>query len=303
MKPLREFLDLNQTRFGSLLGIHQPEVSVWESPDKRDVSLPGKLAKAFLEVWDCFSEQPVGGFDEIMAALVAYRNRSTRPVDRKDLVRLIPAKPVSAEVPEIYWVPKERPPATDEAQEPASSPGTANAADANSIDTQRAEQRDIVRATLSISGLSILFAVWRQAQGGHRDTVPQRRSSLGQWAIVAPLVAFLLPIGCFQAHLESLRDKREPLRIPDQIYTDEAKKAGDAPRRSIPMPDKPYSWQKTGTCDPGEYLKVSGCWWLMDRATFHPPCPEYAVESENMCYVPVPAKPKPDKPNSVFPEK
>lgn len=105
------------------------------------------------------------------------------------------------------------------------------------------------------------------------------------------------PAGAHEQKAPDATGQEEPDQFPDETYADGS--GGAQPKRSIRMPDKPFSWQKTGPCDKahGETEKAGGCYWPMDRVDVPPPCPSYAVESENRCYVPVPAKPK--KPNTV----
>jgi hypothetical protein len=164
---------------------------------------------------------------------------------------------------------------------------------------ESAYARPIVDVRLTISAALILFTVWGRARTQPGATASRWRGRLGRGATVASLVGLLVPAGCFQVNREALRgewnrglaeEEQEPYRVPEQIYTDDAKAdIGDKAKRSIPMPKKPYSWQKVAPCDQGEREKVTGCWIHSDDP---PPCSDAAVESAGECYVPVPARPK-----------
>lgn len=129
------------------------------------------------------------------------------------------------------------------------------------------------------------------------------RRLLNGLAMAAGLACWTLVTGCLLSHRGPDEPaERELLRLPEKLYTDNATNGngamGQQIKRSIKMPDKPYSWQKVAPCDQGEREKVGGCWLYIGDP---PPCSEAAVESAGECYVPVPAKPK--KPNTVDPDK
>src|SRR4051812_11483941 len=95
VRYLRDFLGINQTDFGALLGLNQPEVSGWEAPAKRVDLLPLDVAESFLEIWDFFPERPKGGFREIMDELAAYRARMRGPEPKKTderMVKMVPER-------------------------------------------------------------------------------------------------------------------------------------------------------------------------------------------------------------------
>jgi len=135
---------------------------------------------------------------------------------------------------------------------------------------------------------------------------PDRRRSVGLG--MAACLACSLVMGCLLSHRvpdePMVQEVQESIRLPETQYTDPATDGnaamGEQPKRSIKMPTKPYPWQQTAPCEAGEDEIEGGCWGRMDPAKIRPPCPSYAVESENRCYVPVPAKPK--KPNTVQPK-
>lgn len=309
VRPLRLRLGLNQTHFAALLRLNQPEVSSWESPKKRDKFLPPGLAKRFLEVSDCFPTRPAGGYNEMMSRLSDYRSGNVS--SGRKLVRMVPQEHVSANenIPEIYWalgeptptLPREAIPGQGASSSPESNSDSPHAS-RDTRDTREGEQ-EIVRLDISLLSLVIVFRIWSRAQRWP-SAVPLRRLT-GGLAVAACLACCTLITGCLLSHrAPDEPTAREPLRLPEKLYTDNATDGngsmGTQSKHSVKMPDKPYSWQKTAPCDGAEAEENGGCWQIL--VLENPPCPEYAVENAvHKCLMPIPAKPK--KPNTVEPTK
>lgn len=276
---LRHHLGINQTWFAALLETAQTSISLWEHVDKRDEYLPAPLSERFLEVWDCFPTKPAGGYTEAMATVAAYRLGRAVAAPRG------PGEPppgfVELRYPEGKAGPRvlieetgQRPPGG----QPLPPKVDAPAQEAAKLQGSGVNSAGTVQSNPSVSGR---FAL--------------------SFAMAASFAVFGLATGCLLSHrVPSEPPTQEPDRVPSELYTDGNGDMGTARHRSIPLPEKAYSWQKASPCEPGETEKVGGCWEKLD-ASRHPPCPDIAVESEGRCLVPIPAKPK--KPNTITPEK
>ena len=154
-------------------------------------------------------------------------------------------------------------------------------------------------------GVVVGASSYRSPGGGSQTSSSLGRAFGAGLGMAACLAMFALASGCLLTHRapggSDQMSAEEPDRVPGKFYTENATdkngNMGTARKHSIPMPDKPYSWQKVAPCAPGEREKVGGCWIHSDDP---PPCSRAAVESAGECYVPVPAEPKPT--NTVTPE-
>jgi len=137
-------------------------------------------------------------------------------------------------------------------------------------------------------------------------TSKPRRRRIADLAMAARLACCTLITGCLLSHrAPDESTAQQPRRLQNTLHADNATgentamgTQGTQAERSIKMPDRPYSWQQVGPCGQRYVEKVGGCW---DKLENPAPCPEYAVEENDRCYVPVPAKPA--KPNTVEPKK
>lgn len=146
-------------------------------------------------------------------------------------------------------------------------------------------------------GTGLVSALPGQGSEGGKQA---RSASRNFGLVLAACLACCLVAGCMLSHRapdESMA--QEPTRLSERLCTDNATDGngtmGTQSKRSIKMPDKPYSWQKVGPCGGQGYVeKVGGCWMELSSPA---PCPKEAVEENGKCYVPVPADPA--KPNTV----
>ncbi|HLL55544.1 MAG TPA: hypothetical protein VK447_18435 [Myxococcaceae bacterium] len=278
---LRNHLGINQTSFGALLETAQTTVSQWEHPARKEELLPQPLAARLLEVWDCFPTRPAGGFTEMMAVLSAYRMGHAG----------------GWRGPSV-----EMPPGFLELSYPPGRTGPR-------VLIQDRHQGDGGGASPPSQGPS--------AEQGMRPGARQDPSSPGVaprtshapggftfgFAVATGLAVFALTTGCMLSHRPPARScVPEPEQVHRHLTGGAADDAGGpnmgTKPSSIPMPKKPYAWQKVGPCDKarGEVEKVGGCWSELASPA---PCPRTAVESEGRCYVPTPAER--DVPNTVTP--
>jgi hypothetical protein len=253
VRQLRDFLDLSQAKFGVLLELHQPDISQWEHPDRWHVALPSRLAKRFLEIWDCFPTPPEGGFDEILVRLAEYRRG--KAVAGRSLIRLVPEKKVlHGKPPVIFWAPGEDGSSSgDDAPEPASE---------------------------------------APPPPSERDTRSKGRwqSRAWRWAAATSLVALLLPMGCFQAHEDARRQVTENSTPFLRAFRSETPDMGEKPPAERYIPKEPLPGQKLAPCDPeaGQEAFSGACWGRMD---VKPPCGRKLYRGGNSCYLPIAADP------------
>jgi DNA-binding XRE family transcriptional regulator len=277
-KVIRNIKGYTQTTFGKLLGLKQSAISIRET-DHPDELVDPDLAKLALEA-------PIAGPELDLPAPLPSASEQTVPL----FVAKGPLPKGTILVENVLSMDVE----TSESQTRSFSAVRGRVTPPGP--KEEAERRMVTAHVVNVSG----SATSNEAEVPSTTTLGRRL--LVGFATAACLGCFTLVTGCMLSH-RALSDEvaREPERLPNLTSTDkttEETKDMAQRTRSIPMPEKPYSWQKVAPCDASEVVKGGGCW---SELKANPPCPDYAVESEGKCFVPAPAKAV--KPNSVTPAK
>lgn len=297
---LRTYLNLSQTDFGSLLRMAQSTVSQWET-QRRDDVLPPELADRILDAWDCFARRPPTSPAEASALLAEY-HRLKAALPGPMVTDAQPPTPVAQSWP-IHLARGPLAPGTRLIETGPLVPGSEELALTRTFAAVPAEttphhSENRVDATAAEVPDASRKAPKNRPDDGSRD------AGRLTFALVLTVLVFSFTAGCMLSHRGSAPDELVPM--PNQVYTEngaphEQGRSRTASGHSIPMPEKPYSWQKLAPCDTrsGEAEKIGACWMPTEAPI---PCPNYLVEDAGKCLLPVPAPPKPpSKPISCAP--
>ena len=165
--------------------------------------------------------------------------------------------------------------------------------------------RQVMRLQFAIAAVAILISIRSGKRRRAGDATTGRRGRFTPWAVAGCVGLLLVSAGCFHAlrgtpsaevESVSVRRAQEPASSRELSHAEEGmqetgKETGTSPDHSVPMPKKPFPWQKRAPCDPQkkELEDIGACWLRVEGV--RPPCPGL-FEIAGECVQPVVGTPK-----------